>query len=138
MTALTRGTLARQGGVNRETIRYYERSGLLPTPERSSGNYCLFDEAAVERLHFIRRAQAAGFTLEEIRQLLTIRFDPESTCGDVREMVGAKIAAIDDRMRLLTAMRETLATLIDDCPGGTRPLDECPILESFDSADDSH
>jgi DNA-binding transcriptional MerR regulator len=135
MTYLTRGKLAHRAGINRETVRFYERSGLLPVSARSHGNYCLFDEEAAERLLFIKRAQTAGFALEDIRLLLAIRFDADSTCGDVRAVVDAKIEAIDQKVRQLEQMRETLLALRDDCPGGDRPLDECPILESFASVE---
>ncbi len=135
MTLLTRGKLAKRCGVNRETVRYYERSGLLPEPERSEGNYCLFDDEAVDRLNFIRKAQTAGFSLDEIRSLLSLKFDPISTCGDVSAMVQQKITDIDEKIQALIAMRESLVVLLDDCPGGEVPVEECPILESFSIAD---
>jgi DNA-binding transcriptional MerR regulator len=129
MNQLTRGELAKAGGVNRETVRYYERHGLLPEPARSDANYCLFDARAVERLRFIKRAQAVGFSLGEIRELLDIQFAPDSACGDVRGMVEAKIAAIEAQLRALEAMREVLLDLAEACPGGDHHLDECPILD---------
>ncbi|HYO87582.1 MAG TPA: heavy metal-responsive transcriptional regulator [Candidatus Limnocylindrales bacterium] len=129
MTLLTRGELAKAGGVNRETIRYYERHGLLPEPARSESNYCLFDARATERLRFIKRAQAVGFSLSEIRELLDIQFSPDAACGDVRGMVEAKIAAIEAQMRVLAEMRGVLLDLADACPGGDHALDECPILD---------
>lgn len=134
MTALTRGELARAGGVNRETIRYYERHGLLLEPRRSGANYCLFDEQAVERLRFIKRAQAVGFSLGEIRELLDLRFAPDTACGDVRELVEAKIAAIEAQLRSLQEMRDVLLDLAEACPGGGHDLGECPILDHLEHA----
>ncbi len=131
MALLTRGTLAKRCGINRETVRFYERSGLLPEPARSEGNYCLFDEQAVDRLNFIRKAQAAGFSLDEIRSLLSFKFDQASTCGDISVIVQSKIDAIDQKIESLIAMRESLSVLLHDCPGGDVPIEECPILESF-------
>ncbi|PJF24873.1 MAG: heavy metal-responsive transcriptional regulator [Phototrophicales bacterium] len=128
---MTRGELAKRCGVNPETIRYYERSGLLIEPQRSDAGYRLFDEAAAERLHFVKRAQSAGFTLDEIKTLLDIQNAPDSTCGDVRSLTEHKIAQIDERIRLLTSMRALLVDLLEDCPGGERPLEECPILDNF-------
>lgn len=128
---LTRGELAKDAGVNPETIRYYERNGLLPAPARTDANYRQFDELAVERIRFIKRAQRVGFSLGEIRDLLTIRFDPRGTCGDVREKVEAKIGQLDEQINTLLAMRSSLVELRAECPGGERPLDECPILDSF-------
>jgi Cu(I)-responsive transcriptional regulator len=131
MDTMTRGELAKYGQVNPETIRYYERSGLLPAPARSESNYRLFAPAAVQRIRFIKRAQAVGFTLDEIKDLLALKFRPDATSGDVREMVGVKIDDIDRKIAALQAMRDELSVLFDECPGGDHPTDECPILESF-------
>jgi Zn(II)-responsive transcriptional regulator len=131
MNWMTRGELARQGQVNPETIRYYERSGLLPTAARSESNYRLFAPAEVQRIRFIKRAQAVGFSLDEIKALLDLKYASEATCGDVREMVDAKIDDIDRKIAALQAMRDELSGLFEECPGGDRPTDECPILEHF-------
>ena len=131
MNVMTRGELARHGQVNPETIRYYERSGLLPPAARSASNYRLFSPASVQRIHFIKRAQAVGFSLDEIKSLLALKFAADATCGDVRNMVDAKIDDIDRKIAALQAMRDELNTLFDECPGGDHPTDECPILGSF-------
>jgi MerR family mercuric resistance operon transcriptional regulator len=134
MNWMTRGELARQGQVNPETIRYYERSGLLPTPVRSESNYRLFAPAEVQRIRFIKRAQAVGFSLDEIKTLLDLKHAPDATCGDVREMVDTKISDIDRKIAALQAIRDDLCGLFDECPGGDHPTEECPILESFTQA----
>ncbi|MEP7293268.1 MAG: heavy metal-responsive transcriptional regulator [Chloroflexota bacterium] len=131
MEMMTRGELARYGQVNPETIRYYERSGLLPLPARSESNYRLFAPAAAQRIRFIKRAQAVGFSLDEIRTLLDLKFGADATCGDVRGMVDTKIEDIDHKIAALQAMRDELSVLFEECPGGDRPTEECPILESF-------
>lgn len=131
MDYMTRGELARSGQVNPETIRYYERSGLLPLAERSESGYRMFSPAAAQRIRFIKRAQAVGFSLDEIRTLLDLKFGEDATCGDVRGMVDAKISDIDAKIAALQAMRDELTVLFDDCPGGDVPTDACPILESF-------
>lgn len=131
MELLTRGELARSGQVNPETIRYYERNGLLPLPERSEANYRMFTPAAVQRIRFIKRAQAVGFSLNEIRTLLDLKYGADATCGDVREMVDTKIHDIDQKIAALQTMREELSALFEECPGGSRPTEDCPILESF-------
>lgn len=128
---LTRGELAKEGGVNRETIRYYERNELLPVPARSDGGYCLFPDDTSTRIHFIKRAQAVGFSLDEIRTLLGLKYDEDGTCGDVRGLAEEKLTEIERKIQLLMAMKQTLLSLVDDCPGGERPLSECPILETF-------
>src|SRR5512146_1319187 len=127
MTQLTRGELAKQAGVNRETVRYYEKHGLLPEPGRSDSNYCLFEEAAVERLRFIKRAQAVGFALSEIRELLELRYANTAACGDVRAIVEGKIETIEAQIRALEDMRAVLSELVAACPGGMTGLDSCPI-----------
>ncbi len=131
MDYMTRGELARYGQVNPETIRYYERSGLLPLPARSESNYRMFAPAAVQRIRFIKRAQAVGFSLDEIRTLLDLKFAPDATCHDVQSMVDTKISDIDAKIAALQAMRAELSALFEECPGGDRPTEECPILESF-------
>lgn len=128
---LTRGELAKESGVNRETVRYYERSGLLPEPRLNGSGYWLFTQAAAERIRFIKRAQAVGFSLEQVRALLDLQIEPQSTCGDVRGMVEGRIADIDEKIRQLSAMRDSLVELLESCPGGVRPLEECPVLENF-------
>lgn len=131
MNVMTRGELARHGQVNPETIRYYERSGLLPQPKRSQAGYRLFAPTAVQRIRFIKRAQAVGFSLDEIKTLLDLKYASDATCGDVRDMVDAKIDDIDRKIAALQAMRDELSALFEECPGGDRPTDECPILGSF-------
>ena len=128
---LTRGELARSGQVNPETIRYYERSGLLPLPAHSESNYRLFAPTAIERIRFIKHAQAVGFSLDEIKTLLGLKFAPDATCGEVRAMVGTKISDLDTRIAVLQVMRDDLNALFEACPGGDFPVSECPILGSF-------
>ena len=95
MKSLTIGHLAKQAGVNLETVRYYERRGLLPRPPRSASGYRLFPAEAARRLRFIRRAQELGFSLREISELLTLRVDPDTTCGEVKQRADDKIADIE-------------------------------------------
>lgn len=130
---VTRGELADAAGVNRETIRYYERSGLLPAPARSEGNYCLFPAAAIDRVRFIKRAQAVGFALDEIRALLGLRGTMDATCGDVRSLAEQRITEIDVKLAALHAMRAALVELVTICPGGSEPVALCPILDGIDA-----
>jgi MerR family copper efflux transcriptional regulator len=132
MERLTIGELAKRGGVNLETVRYYERKGLLPKPPRSASGYRSFPPDAVRRLRFIRQAQELGFSLKEIEELLALRAAPGSTLADVRERAAAKIEDIDGKIKRLRAMREALVRLTAACCG-RGPVVECPILESLDS-----
>ena len=134
MTGLKVGEVAKQAGVNLQTIHYYERRGLLPKPPRTGSNYRAYPEDAVPRVRFIKRAQEIGFTLKEIQQLLSLRAAPRTRCADVRERAGAKVQDIDDKVRTLQAMRKALTKLIGEC-SGKGPVTQCPILEALDSED---
>src|SRR5881296_66382 len=126
------GEVADRGGVNLQTIRYYEREGLLPKPPRLPSGYLVYTEPTVRRLRFIKRAQELGFTLAEIRELLSLRMDRVRDRSDVRAIAKAKVADIEDKIRTLSAMKEALVRLTDHCRGHG-PASECPILESLDS-----
>src|SRR5205809_820289 len=128
---LTISRLAQRAGVNLETVRYYERKGLLPKPPRTASGYRMFPADAARRLLFIKRAQELGFSLAEIRELLSLRMRPGTSRADIRERATAKIADIDEKLRALKAMRKTLLALSERCDG-CGPLEACPILESFD------
>lgn len=128
---LTIGGVARRARVNIDTLRYYERRGLVAKPPRTESNYRLYDEEAVRRVRFIKNAQGLGFSLEEITELLSLKAAPGSRCADVRERAERKIGEIDEKLRSLKVMRRNLSRLVAECKG-ERPVSECPILESLD------
>lgn len=130
MAGLTIGKLAEAGGVGVETIRYYQRRGLLDEPERGyMGGVRRYGEADVRRLRFIRSAQAAGFTLEQIGEL--IELDARDDRPRARELARERIAALDARIAELTAARDALRRLARECgSGGAGP---CPILTAFEA-----
>ena len=136
MEQLTIGELAKRGGVNLETIRYYERRGLLPKPPRLESGYRAYAPEVVRHVRFIKSAQELGFSLNEIAELLALRVDPSSTCADVRARAEAKIADIDGKIRALHAMRESLLRVTAAC-SGRGPTSDCPILDSFDPGEDA-
>lgn len=131
MTGLKVGEVARQAGVNLQTIHYYERRGLLPKPPRTGSNYRAYPEDAVSRVRFIKRAQAIGFTLTEIKELLALRAGPRTRCARVRARAEAKVHDIDGKVLTLQAMRKALTRLIGEC-AGDGPVTRCPILEALD------
>lgn len=131
MAGLTTGQLAKQGGVNLESIRFYEREGLLPKPPRTAGGYRVFGAGDVRRVQFIKRAQELGFSLREIKELLALRIEPGTSCADMRERAEAKLADIDKKVRDLQRMKKALARLATACPG-RGAISDCPILESLD------
>lgn len=132
MTGLKVGGVAKHAGVNLQTIHYYERRGLLPKPQRTISNHRVYPDDAVLRVRFIKRAQELGFTLEEIKSLLSLRSAPRSRCADFRARAEAKLHAIDEKVRALRAMRRALNKLIGEC-SGTGRVTECPILEALDT-----
>jgi len=125
---LTIGKVAKRTGVPIETIRYYERRGLLPEPPRTDAGYRLYDGESVTRLRFIKEAQALGFTLEEIDELLALRVDAQTTCDDVRRRAARKRAEIEEKIRALQAMGAALEEMIASCERGGSEGD-CPFLE---------
>ncbi len=129
--ALKIGKVAERGGVNLQTIRYYEREGLLPEPPRLASGYRLFPDDTVRRVRFIKRAQELGFSLNEIQHLLSLRMEEHGDNAKVRAIAQAKLADIDEKIRRLQAMKAVLENLTHRCPG-CGPVSECPILESLD------
>lgn len=131
MAALTIGKLAREGGVGVETVRYYQRRGLLGTPERADlyGGIRRYGEADVRRLKFIRSAQAAGFTLEQIAELLAL--DATDDRDRARALARERIADLDVKIEEMTRARDSLRKLARECgSGGAGP---CPIIASFEA-----
>jgi len=135
MPDMSIGELARETGVNVEPVRYYERRGLLAPSARTRAGYRKFDTEAARQIRFIKRSQSLGFTLKEIHELLTLRADPETTCADIKTRAQAKIEDIDDKLRLLSAMKQALTELAGTCDG--RGDGHCPILDSLDSMEES-
>ncbi len=132
MSALTRGKLAKAAQVNVETLRYYEKRGLLPEPPRAESGYRLYPVESIERVSFIKGAQELGFTLVEIKDLLDLRIDPHGSKGDVKASALAKVTEIDEKIKTLTLMRNALVSLADQC-SGEGELGDCPILEAMET-----
>jgi MerR family copper efflux transcriptional regulator len=128
--SLTIGTVAKRVGVAIDTIRYYEREGLLPEPERRASGYRTYGEGAIAQLRFIRRAKDMGFTLEEIRELLALSTDRQRGVKAVKKRVEQRVAAIDTRIGELQRVRDGLVQLVESCPGHGAP-EQCPILRAL-------
>lgn len=129
---LTIGRVARSAGLAIDTVRYYEREGLVDKPARTASGYRHFSPEVVARLRFIRQAKQLGFALNEIKDLLALRATPGKSCSDVKARAERKIADIDGRIAALKRMKGALAKLATAC-SGRGPTSECPILESLDS-----
>jgi len=124
---LTIGRLAKEAGVNIETVRYYQRIGLIAEPAKPTAGFRTYPQDTIIRIRFIKRAQQLGFTLQEITELLEIS---NGCCSDVRSHAEAKRAQVDAQIRDLEKIRVTLDGLIDACETGSDSL-KCPIVESL-------
>lgn len=124
------GQLSQRSGTSIDTIRYYERLGLLPPPARSASGYRLYAAPDVERLSFVRRAKALGFSLAEIGELLTISSARNGDMAPLRERTEATLATVEQRIAELERMRVGLNTLLEQCPGHGA-LAQCPILSAL-------
>jgi MerR family copper efflux transcriptional regulator len=125
---LTIGMVAKAANV--ETLRYYERRGLVPKPPRSLSLYRRYPESTVRRVRFVRHAQAIGFSLREIRELLSLRAAPKARCADVKRRANTELQDIEEKIRALQAMHRALRRSVSQCDGKL-PASECPILESL-------
>ena len=129
------GEVARLAGVNVQTLRYYERRGLIPEPTRSAGNYRVYPDVTVTRVRFIKRAQSLGFELEEVRDLLQLHDAPNRAPLKVRALAKSKLENIEQKMAELSRMRDVLRQLITECKQRKRNRC-CPILDALqDEAD---
>lgn len=127
---MTIGELAGAADVSVETIRFYERQGLLLEPPRRSSGYRSYPPDTVSRVRFIKRAQAIGFTLAEIKELLALRVDEETTCDQVRVQVNDKLREVESKLLMLKEMRNALTAMAASCDEGG-PNGECPVLSSL-------
>ena len=128
---LTIGQLAKRSGIGIETVRFYERKGLVEEPPRTDSGYRQYPEDVVARIRFIRRAKELGFKLKEISELLSLRVDPDTKCADVKKQTELKIADVEEKIRVLQGIMTALKKLAASCVG-TVPTSECPILEALD------
>ena len=128
--AMSISQLARRAGVGADTVRYYEKLGLLPKPRRRPSGYRVYDEETLRLLRFIRRAQGLGFSLAEIAELLALRRAPATACRRVQAVAQAKLETVEGKIRDLQRMRQALLTLLEACRR-SGPL-TCPLLESLE------
>lgn len=134
MEGLTRGQLAQRAQINLETVRFYEQQGLLAPPSRSASGYRKFDQSALDRLAFVKRAKALGFSLDEIRDLLVIQYEHADACVEVRNLLRMKLAIVREKMAEVQKLQEQLSSALRRCnhelkrqPPQHHPK-ECPVL----------
>lgn len=132
---MTIGELAERVGVNAQTVRYYERRGLLPEPDRTPAGYRVYEQEDLLRLRFVLRAKALGFTLSETGELLELRVRPDRSAEDVRRHALEKIQETEGRIRDLEAIRAALNELVASCEAHG-PADECALMHAIGARDD--
>jgi MerR family mercuric resistance operon transcriptional regulator len=131
MKPFTIGKLARESGVGVETVRFYERKGLIARPPLKEG-FRKYSEEEAKRIRFIRRAQELGFTLKEIKGLLELNSNPQSTCSDVKIQAAAKMKEIEEKVRDLKKMKRSLKSLFEACGESKEALARCPMFDCFE------
>ena len=131
---LTIGKVAALSNTSTDTLRFYEREGLLVPTSKTPGGYRLYGADAAQRIRFIKHAQQCGFALAEIREMLELRTQDSACCNDVRKLTIEKKLQVEYKIRALQTMSRALDALIATCTNEDRPVDECPILSALDSA----
>ena len=131
MKTMTIGQLAKETGIGVETIRFYERRGLIDEPPRRASGYREYSNDVLARVAFIKRAKELGFSLKEISELLALRLDPETTCGDLERRAQEKIGDVEERIRSLQKIQKALKRLASTCTG-TGPQSDCPIVAALE------
>ena len=135
MSTLSIGEVARRSGVGVETVRFYERGGMIEEPPRRPSGYRQYPEDVIVRIQFIRRAKELGFTLKEIKELLSLRMDSSTQCEDIRQRSITKIDDIETRIAVLERMKAALVKLTAACDG-QGSVSDCPILDFLDVEED--
>ena len=129
---LTIGKVATAAEVSRDTLRYYEREGLLAPSAKTASGYRVYDEDALRRIRFIRQAQRCGFTLSDIGQMLALKSKRSACCSEVRNVAIEKKLKIEAKIKVLESMSHALDELIATCVDEDKPLTDCPILSSLE------
>ena len=127
------GQIAKASGVRIDTLRYYEKEGLIRPSFRTDAGYREYDQSAVQQMQFILKAKALGFSLQEIRELLSLRIDRDHhPCSEVKELAEAKLTSIEEKIAELQRMHRALKRISDQCCGGAEPATHCSILDSLE------
>jgi len=125
------GEVAKRADVNKETVRYYEKRELIPKPDRRHSGYRIFTQQHIDQITFIKRAQELGFTLSEIKELLELRVDENTSCSEIKTEAQQKYQDAVQKINDLQRIKETLTALIDSCSEDS-PVGDCPILEALE------
>lgn len=134
MQSMTIGQLAAAAGVNVETVRYYQRRELLAMPEREVGSIGRYPESSLTRLRFIKRAQALGFSLDDVQALLSL--DDGQSCSSARALAERKLMEVQERIQTLRALEDALQAAVANCSTGKRKV-SCPLIDALMRADEA-
>jgi Hg(II)-responsive transcriptional regulator len=129
---MTIGVLAKLSKVTVETVKFYEKEGVLPKPVKPSGGFRKYPEDYVSRINFVKRSQELGFTLREIKELLKLKVDKKATCNVVMKKTEGKITEVDKKIKDLQQMKKSLSKIRECCSDSSKTLEECPIFECFE------
>jgi len=132
VTKFTIGQVATKAQVSTDSIRFYEKKGLISEPPRGANGYRQYPESTIARLMFIKRAKSMGFSLKEIRELLDIQRETSNTCKDAREQVAAKLIQVDEKLIELQRMKGALKFFLNTCDSKDSGSGQCPILEALE------
>ncbi len=132
MNSFSVGALADKAGINLETVRYYEKIGLMPKPKRKESRYRIYNDDDFARLKFIIRAKELGFTLKEISELFSLKVDSESKCGDIKKLVEEKVYDVENKIRDLKSIKKHLEKLVTQCVNEVISSEECPIVKALE------
>ncbi len=130
-TGFTVGDLATQSGCTVETVRYYEKTGLMPDPPRTEGGHRIYSLDHLKRLFFIHRSRELGFTIEEVKELLRFVDEPAHTCGEVGDMAMLQARAVQEKIKDLKRLQKALDEMAALCKGGRYKIDDCPIVDAL-------
>jgi MerR family Zn(II)-responsive transcriptional regulator of zntA len=126
--------IATLSAITADTLRYYEKEGLITPASKTAAGYRLYNDDAVRRVRFIKHAQHCGFTLSDVKELLTLKHTDSACCEDVRSLAIEKKLRIEHKLRALQAMSHALDDLIESCDGGEMSIDDCPILGALENS----
>ncbi len=130
----TIGKVAALADVSADTLRYYEKEGLIAPASRTAASYRLYNDEALRRIRFIKHAQHCGFALSDVKELLTLKYAESACCEDVRSLAIEKKLRIEHKLKALQAMSRALDDLIQSCEGGEQATDDCPILAALENS----
>lgn len=125
------GKLAELTGCNVETVRYYEKAGLMPEPARTAGGHRSYSRSHLKRLYFIRRSRELGFPVAQVRQLLALIDEPDHTCGEIKAITLLQAREVQRKIKDLKRLHTALNEMAVKCAGGNYRLDDCPIVEAL-------